>query len=124
MATAQHQSQQICLSKDLKEGGLGVSFKVKCGNLLYPAFVVRYQQQVYSYLNSCAHLNLEMDWIAGRFFEQSGRYLICATHGALFEPQSGLCVAGPCFGRSLTPIGVQEIDNVIFLTSVERPAIK
>ena len=115
MVMSQHQSQRICLSEDLRERGLAVCYQVRRGDELVPAFVFRYQQRVYSYLNSCAHLKMEMDWTPGQFFDRESRYLICATHGALFEPESGLCVSGPCFGRSLTPIGVQEIKKEVFL---------
>ena len=50
----------------------------------------------------------ELDWQPGEFFELSGTYLVCATHGALFDPASGLCVAGPCRGASLARVAVGE----------------
>jgi len=40
----------------------------------------------------------ELDWQPGEFFDIAGVYLVCSTHGAIFEPNSGLCVAGPCRG--------------------------
>jgi nitrite reductase/ring-hydroxylating ferredoxin subunit len=35
---------------------------------------------------------------------------MCATHGAVFEPPSGECIWGPCFGLSLQrlPIVIDE----------------
>jgi nitrite reductase/ring-hydroxylating ferredoxin subunit len=30
--------------------------------------------------------------------------LLCASHGALFEKEQGLCIAGPCAGKSLKPV--------------------
>ena len=48
-------------------------------------------------------------------FEASGLYLICSTHGALFEPINGNCVAGPCRGASLQPIDIGERDGGVFL---------
>lgn len=33
---------------------------------------------------------------------------MCATHGALFEPATGRCVAGPCRGATLEPVAVRE----------------
>ena len=35
---------------------------------------------------------------------EDGRALICSTHGALYEPDTGLCTAGPCAGDRLTPL--------------------
>ena len=28
----------------------------------------------------------------------------CSTHGALYEPDTGRCTAGPCVGDRLTPL--------------------
>lgn len=53
------------------------------------------------YANRCPHRGTELDWIPGRFMDASGRYLQCATHGALFRPGTGECIAGPCRGRTL-----------------------
>lgn len=78
------------------------------------AFIVRYQGQPHGYLNQCAHIPSEMDWQAGQFFDLSGLYLICATHGALYLPDSGLCIDGPCSGRSLLKIETLEQDDSIY----------
>jgi nitrite reductase/ring-hydroxylating ferredoxin subunit len=47
-------------------------------------------------LRPCAH---RTGLGAGAFFDDSRRYLICATHGAMYEPRSGHCVAGPVAAR-------------------------
>ena len=38
--------------------------------------------------------------------EKSGKYLMCHTHGALFQLSDGLCVAGPCNGASLQAVDI------------------
>ena len=48
------------------------------------AFAVRFRGRVRAFLNRCGHLPVELDWEEGRFFDASGLYLICATHGALY----------------------------------------
>ena len=55
----------------------------------------------YCWENSCPHTGAPLDWVPGRFLDPAGRYLQCATHGALFEPTTGLCIAGPCRGDRL-----------------------
>jgi nitrite reductase/ring-hydroxylating ferredoxin subunit len=35
-----------------------------------------------------------------------GLFLVCRNHGAVFKPEDGRCVAGPCEGESLTPLDV------------------
>lgn len=72
------------------------------------AFAIRFEGRVHAYLNRCRHQPAEMDWQPGRFFDASGRYLICSLHGATYEPSNGLCVAGPCTGARLTPLLVEE----------------
>ena len=79
----------ICSSDDLEVGGLGVCFEVADENNIWPAFVVRHSQGVAAYINRCAHLALELDWDRGHFFDLDKRYLICATHGALYTADTG-----------------------------------
>jgi nitrite reductase/ring-hydroxylating ferredoxin subunit len=44
---------------------------------------------------------MTLDWVENQFFTEDGRFLICATHGALYEPDTGLCVDGPPCGQML-----------------------
>ena len=74
-------------------------------------FFVRYDGKPYGYLNRCAHVPMELDWSEGQFFESSGLYLMCATHGAIYAPDTGKCVGGPCRGARLRPVQVEERDT-------------
>lgn len=112
-------SRLICRSEDLPEAGKGVRFEVERYGRKVPAFVVRYAGQVYAYLNECKHVPVEMDWMPGEFFDISHNYLVCATHGAYYSPLTGLCLGGPCKGRSLTPLAVSEIDGQVYLNEQE-----
>jgi nitrite reductase/ring-hydroxylating ferredoxin subunit len=102
---------RVCAAGDLAEGGAGVRFAAKhCGEDAV-VFFVRYGGSVYGYLNRCAHVPIELDWVEGQFFESSGLYLMCATHGALYAPETGRCVGGPCRGGRLRPVIVEERDT-------------
>lgn len=105
----------ICTSADLAEGGNGVRFDVEWMGGRQAAFVVRFRGAPYAYLNRCAHVPVEMDWQPGRFFDGSGLYLICAVHGALYDPQTGACLLGRCDGRGLHALTVVEKDGGIYL---------
>ena len=105
----------ICASDTLEEGGLGVRFEVLWAGESTPAFVVRYDGYAVAYLNRCAHVPVEMDFNAGDFFDDSGLYFVCATHGAMYAPASGLCLAGPCVGRRLIKLEIQERDGNVYL---------
>lgn len=107
--------RRICRSGDLVEGGPGVRFTVERFGADEPAFLVRFRGQVHAYLNRCGHVPVELDWQQGEFFDSSGVYLICATHGALYAPDSGRCLGGRCHGKGLVPLPVAENDGWIFL---------
>ena len=108
--------QRICASKDLAEQGRGVRFRVTQASQSLPAFVVRYAGgKVSAFINQCAHRALELDWSPGEFFDNDGQFIICATHGALYEPSNGACVSGPCSGSGLTILKVREHRGNIYL---------
>ena len=89
----------LCNSAELVNGGLAVGFDVVYGGQTCRAFAIRYQGQVHAYLNRCTHVAMEMDWRPDHFFDDSGRWLLCATHGAHYEPATGQCKGGPLQGR-------------------------
>jgi len=103
----------ICASEALAEGGRGVRFALRAGDAEPKGFAVRHDGVVRAFVNRCPHQGTELDWQPGEFFEEAGLYLICSTHGALFEPESGLCVAGPCRGAFLEPIRVEETEGQV-----------
>ncbi len=70
------------------------------------ALVLKYKDQLYAYENRCPHLGIELDWLPGDFFDQQQAFLVCSTHGALFQPDTGKCVSGPCQGQSLRRIEI------------------
>lgn len=103
----------LCNSADLADGGLAVPFDVVLGGQTCRAFAIRWNGRVHAYLNRCAHVAMEMDWQPNRFFDDTGRWLLCGSHGAAYEPDTGLCVGGPCRGARLVAIGVTERDGVV-----------
>lgn len=111
------ETRLICASGELQNGGRGVRFSVSHLGRDEPAFVIRYRDQVHAYLNRCAHVPMEMDWVDGEFFDDSGLYLICSTHGALYAPESGHCRGGRCrgLGRGLVPLHVEERNGGVYL---------
>ncbi|WP_251865505.1 Rieske 2Fe-2S domain-containing protein [Achromobacter sp. Marseille-Q4962] len=106
---------RVCAAGDLAEGGLGVKVPVTDGSGRTTAFFVRYQGRVYGYLNRCAHVGVELDW-EGSFFTRAGDLLMCARHGATYQPDTGLCVGGPCKNGRLVALQVQERDEAVYWT--------
>ena len=107
----------ICDSAALAERGPGVRFRIVAGAPEERGFAVRCNGQVHAYVNECPHVGTELDWQPGEFFDIAGLYLVCSTHGALFEPGTGYCVAGPCRGASLRPLAIREHDGHVYLAA-------
>ncbi len=109
------QARVICASGEVTEGGKGVRFTVERHGEPQAAFVIRYDGKTHAYLNRCAHVPVELDWMEGEFFDYSGLHLVCSTHGATYLPETGHCIAGPCKGRRLVPLCVEEHEGRIWL---------
>jgi nitrite reductase/ring-hydroxylating ferredoxin subunit len=104
----------ICESSALIDKGDGVRFPARMREGPINGFVVRYEGKAYGFLNRCAHAGIELDWQRGKFFERGGLYLMCATHGAIYAPDSGRCAGGPCRGQGLRAIVIEERDGTVF----------
>lgn len=114
-ATAGLKRRRICPSEELVEGGPGQRFTVMRRGGEEAAFAVRFRGLVHAFMNRCGHVPVELDWQHGEFFDSSGLYLICATHGALYAPESGRCLGGRCNGKGLDPVSVAEHEGWVVL---------
>jgi nitrite reductase/ring-hydroxylating ferredoxin subunit len=103
----------LCRSADLLDAGQAVPFDVLCGGQTCRAFAIRYKGQVHAYLNRCTHVAMELDWQPNRFFDDTGSWLLCGTHGAAYDPASGRCAGGPCRG-GLLKIELSEDQDSVF----------
>jgi len=109
----------ICESQALVDSGQGVRFEVEYFGEPAPAFVIRYRGTVHAYLNRCAHVAMELDWQEGVFFDSEGRDLLCSTHGATYSAASGHCIGGPCNGRRLVKVLVEERNGRVYFMGFE-----
>ena len=95
--------------------GIRVAMPVPGASNTEPAFVVRHHGKFVAYLNRCGHVPVELDWPEGRFFDSESVFIVCATHGATYSPQTGACLAGPCAGKGLVRLEVREVDGQVWL---------
>lgn len=110
----------VCETQRLQNGAAGVRFAVRIQGDVRPAFAVRYENRVYAYVNECAHRSVQLDWNEGDFFDTERRFLVCATHGARYYPETGACAGGPCNGRGLTALPVEETDGAVRLMASDE----
>ena len=106
------ESIALCPSADLVEGGRAVAFDVQYAGQVCRAFAIRHEGRVHAYLNRCTHVAMEMDYQEGQFFDDTGRWLLCATHGAAYEPATGACAGGPCRG-GLVKVSLSEEGDMV-----------
>ncbi|MBM3407054.1 MAG: Rieske 2Fe-2S domain-containing protein [Betaproteobacteria bacterium] len=106
---------RICRSDELSDGGTGVRFEwVSDTGERQSAFVIRHAGVVTAYLNQCAHVPVELDWQPGVFLDDEGKFLVCATHGAVYRPSDGRCMGGPCRGRGLKSVPCYEFKGSVY----------
>jgi nitrite reductase/ring-hydroxylating ferredoxin subunit len=106
-------SEWRCRVADLPPGHTA-KLSLQCGTALVQGFVVNHDGDYFAYVNRCAHVGTPLDLWPNEFLSEDGRSLVCSTHGALYEPASGHCTAGPCAGQALTRLPLRrEHDDIV-----------
>jgi nitrite reductase/ring-hydroxylating ferredoxin subunit len=110
----------ICNKKEIRDR-MGKSFPVMRrwtdGKLRpWDIFVCRFGKEYHAYVNECPHHHQRLDWEKNNFFEPNYlKVLMCGKHGAQFDPETGVCISGPCKGARLEKIlcFVDDEDDVV-----------
>ena len=107
---------KVCTLTEIAEHGAR-GFSVGEGEWPLRGFVVALSDgALRAYVNTCPHAGHALDLLPHRFLTADRSLIVCSSHGALFEPSTGRCVAGPCPGRSLRPLVVSaDADGVVRL---------
>jgi len=91
-------------------------FSIGSGDWPFQGFVVRRGSEVYAYENFCAHVGHPLNWVPDGFLSKDRRLIQCASHGAMYEIDTGLCVKGPCVGKSLRSLAAEIRDGSVYVT--------
>ena len=102
----------VCRLDELEDPGCK-EFQIGEGDWPFKGFVVRQGEAVYAYQNFCMHAGHPLNCRPDGFLTGDGKQIICASHGAIYEIQSGECVAGPCPGKKLRSVGVEVRDGEV-----------
>lgn len=78
------------------------------------AFVLNHRGRLHAYINRCRHVPMGLDWVENQFFTEDAQYVLCATHGACYLPDTGECVDGPPLGQSLVRVPLEIRDGKVF----------
>lgn len=82
-------------------GARNYVLQLKAGR--FHGFVVRRGEAVFGYVDRCPHAGLPLAQVLDQYLTPDAGLIACSWHGAVFEPETGRCVGGPCPGASLTP---------------------
>jgi nitrite reductase/ring-hydroxylating ferredoxin subunit len=96
----------LCSIDDIADPG-SRGFDIDTGEAMpLRLFVVRKGDVLAAYRNRCPHTGAPLEWQPHQFLDIDNSFIQCAIHGALFRPDDGYCLRGPCVGQSLEPLEV------------------
>ena len=109
--------QAVCQRDELAPGQ-ALEFRIRQPNaepgaMPLTGFVLLHDGSPRAYVNQCPHLGIELNWMPGRFLDADNLFIQCSTHGALFKPGTGECIAGPCQGDALTALDLRVEGGVV-----------
>jgi nitrite reductase/ring-hydroxylating ferredoxin subunit len=82
--------------------------------------LLHHQSGFYAYLNQCQHWPIPLDFGDGNFFIASVDRIVCKTHGATYQPETGLCDSGPCHRSHLIRYQTEKEGDAILVHLTEE----
>lgn len=110
----------LCSLAELDETG-SRGFSVGEGDWPLRGFVVRTANGVAAYVNTCPHAGHPLNFRPNKFLTPDRNLIMCASHGALFARDNGLCIAGPCPGQSLRAVPIEVLGEYVLLAERADP---
>ena len=104
----------ICALAELDDPGAR-GFTRGEGDWPLRGFVVRRGDLVRAYVNHCPHAGHALDLVPNRFLTPDKGLILCSSHGAVFELERGLCLAGPCTGAHLHSLPIRIAEGYVLL---------
>jgi nitrite reductase/ring-hydroxylating ferredoxin subunit len=102
----------LCALADLPDPGAR-NFVLEIGGRRFHGFVVRHGKAVTGFVDACPHMGLPLAKRLDDYLTEDGALIECDWHGALFRPDDGVCVGGPCIGAALKPWPVTVSGGVV-----------
>lgn len=99
----------LCNRADIGEAGKGLTLRgldSKYPDRPIEIFLIADVDAVWCYLNLCPHQGTPLDIKPDTFLDYEREYIQCTTHAAKFRKHDGMCIEGPCVGRTLVPVPI------------------
>ena len=103
----------LCRSEEIAEGE-ALAFSSRPGSRT-KVILVRRHGALHAYWDACPHYgDTPMAWRTNEYLNAGRDRIVCASHGAEFEIETGRCVLGAALGKSLSraPIEVDAAGEV------------
>lgn len=113
----------VCGSQQLAERGYLRIDVLYAGEPITVA-VFKFQDKYFAYRNLCVHMPRELDCLKAVIFDETGRYLRCSMHGIVYDPLTGESASSICNGERLTPIGLVEDEQGLWIEDRRVQPIK
>lgn len=91
-------------------------FQIGDGDWPFRGFIVRKGDNVFAYQNYCVHVGHPLNWSPDKFLTKDKSAIICASHGATYEIETGQCFAGPGSGGALRKVNVAVRQGTIYVS--------
>ena len=102
----------LCALADLPDPGAR-NLVLEIGSRRFHGFQVRRGDAVTGFVDRCPHQGLPLARTLDAYLTPDGALIACSWHGALFRPDDGHCVGGPCAGAALTAWPVAVRDGIV-----------
>lgn len=87
-------------------------------------FVLKKNDRFFVYQNKCKHLPVTLDLGDDNLFTHDKAHFQCHMHGAMYELETGYCVAGPCQGARLNQFELVEEETRLVIRVPEDAFIE
>ena len=96
----------VCRAEDIGEGEAR-AFPGRDGSRA-KLILVRRQGVLRGYWDACPHYgDTPMAWRTNEYLNAERNRIVCASHGAEFEIETGLCLRGAALGKSLSAAPIE-----------------
>lgn len=103
---------KLCPASEIPDPG-SRAFELEFQGQALAVFVVHSNAAFHAFVNSCPHTGVNLEWQEDQFLDLDKAFIQCSTHDALFEIDSGLCIAGPCVDEHLQHLDLSEHDGML-----------
>ena len=104
--------KKLCEISDLDETQ---AYGADVDGVSYLVVLSSEDSQPRAYKNACPHLGIQLEMMPNEFLDPAREYIVCANHGALFQINDGLCIAGPCMNQKLQQLTIKVTDGGVYL---------